>query len=65
MDEATLQARFRNDRTGTCVVAAVIDAGRVMRASLCARPGRTPPNFDSVFEIGSVTKTMTACSWPT
>ena len=57
-----LEARFDGDRTGTCVVAARIDDQRVERESFCARPrgAGTLPGFDSAFEIGSVTKTMTA-----
>lgn len=59
--QAKLDARFKGDRTGACVVAALIDKGQVLRAKACAQPrGDTEPGFDSVFEIGSVTKTMTA-----
>lgn len=59
--QAKLEARFKGDRTGACVVAALIDKGQVLRARTCAQP-RTDggPGYDSVFEIGSVTKTMTA-----
>lgn len=64
MDEATLTARLRDrfegDRTGACVAAATIEAGRVTRSAFCAKRGKTPPDVDSAFEIGSVTKTMTA-----
>lgn len=58
---ATLDARFKGDRTGACVVAARIDGGQVVRARTCAQPrSGAEPGYDSVFEIGSVTKTMTA-----
>jgi CubicO group peptidase (beta-lactamase class C family) len=56
-----LAARFAHDRTGVCVVAAVIEGRQVARAAVCAspRPDRAP-RFDTAFEIGSVGKTMTA-----
>ena len=58
---ATLEARFRNDRTGTCVVAAVVEGTQVARATYCARPrAEGGPGLEAAFEIGSVTKTMTA-----
>lgn len=56
-----LEARFHGDRTGACVVAATIAGDTVARARYCARSGGDPaPGFDDGFEIGSVTKTMTA-----
>jgi CubicO group peptidase (beta-lactamase class C family) len=56
-----LEARFRNDRTGACVVAAVVEGAQVARATYCARPrAEGGPGLDAAFEIGSVTKTMTA-----
>jgi CubicO group peptidase (beta-lactamase class C family) len=59
--QTKLDSRFRGDRTGACVVTALIDKGQVLRAKTCAQPrGDAEPGFDSVFEIGSVTKTMTA-----
>ncbi len=59
--QAQLEARFQGDRTGACVVAALIEKGAVVRAKTCAQPrGDAAPGFDSVFEIGSVSKTMTA-----
>ena len=59
--QAKLDARFKGDRTGACVVAALINKGQVVRAKTCAQPrSEGAPGFDSVFEIGSVTKTMTA-----
>jgi D-alanyl-D-alanine-carboxypeptidase/D-alanyl-D-alanine-endopeptidase len=62
--EATLKSaldrRFAGDRTGACVAAAVIDKA-VYRAFVCADPTRAR-RLDSniTFEIGSVSKTMTA-----
>lgn len=53
--------RLHGDRTGACFAAAVVDSGNVSRAYVCADPaddGRIGP--DSAFEIGSVSKTMTA-----
>ncbi|MFN7726358.1 MAG: serine hydrolase domain-containing protein [Rubrivivax sp.] len=56
-----LAARLDGDRTGACVQAAVIDAGRVWRASRCAGTRQDgPPAADAAFEIGSVSKTMVA-----
>ena len=56
-----LQARFAGDRTGLCVAAAVIDGAQVARAHVCAKPRADGgPGDDAAFEIGSVTKTMTA-----
>lgn len=63
-DEAALMerlaARFLNDRTGTCAVAAVIEDTTVTRARYCATPRRAPPGYNDAFEIGSISKTMTA-----
>ena len=59
--QTKLDARFKGDRNGACVVAALIDKGQVLRAKTCAQPrGDAEPGYDSTFEIGSVTKTMTA-----
>ena len=59
--ETLLQKRLQGDRTGACVVAAVIDHGGVTRARYCARTGGdAAPGYGDAFEIGSVTKTMTA-----
>ena len=56
-----LEQRFKNDRTGTCVAAAVIDNGTTASAFYCADPKTARPLDDhTAFEIGSVTKTMTA-----
>lgn len=59
--ERLLAARFDGDRTGVCVQAAVIEPGKVWRASRCAGT-RTdgPPQAGAAFEIGSVSKTMVA-----
>lgn len=56
-----LDKRLLGDRTGACIAAAMIDGDEVARAWRCADPGnagRIGP--DVAFEIGSVTKTMTA-----
>lgn len=59
--EQRLAARLAGDRSGACVQAAVLDAGRLLRAALCAGTRSDgPPAADAAFEIGSVTKTMTA-----
>ncbi|MDG0854253.1 class A beta-lactamase-related serine hydrolase [Pelomonas puraquae] len=56
-----LAARFEGDRTGACVAAAVIDRDKVLRAQACAGTRSDgPPGENAAFEIGSVTKTMTA-----
>ncbi len=56
-----LKSRFEGDRTGACVVAAVIEGTEVRRARYCAGP-QAPRSLadDTAFEIGSVSKTMTA-----
>src|SRR5437016_183757 len=56
-----LDQRFKADRTGACVAAAVIDNGEVVKAYVCADPKfQRPYDERTAFEIGSVTKTMTA-----
>jgi serine-type D-Ala-D-Ala carboxypeptidase/endopeptidase len=58
---AALAQRFKNDRTGACVAAAVIDNGTTANAYFCADPkSQRPYDEHTAFEIGSVTKTMTA-----
>ena len=59
---AALKTRFDGDRTGACLVAARIDGAHVERATFCASPraAGAAPGFESAFEIGSVTKTMTS-----
>lgn len=58
---ALLERRFAGDRTGACVAIAVVEPGRTSTAYTCADPKRARP-FDgrTAYEIGSVTKTMTA-----
>jgi CubicO group peptidase (beta-lactamase class C family) len=58
---AALEQRFKNDRTGACVAAAVIDTGATATAYYCADPiSQRPYDEHTAFEIGSITKTMTA-----
>ena len=58
---AALEQRFKGDRTGTCVAAGMIDDGTVATAYYCADPNsQRPYDEHTAFEIGSVTKTMTA-----
>jgi serine-type D-Ala-D-Ala carboxypeptidase/endopeptidase len=58
---AALEQRFKGDRTGACVAAAVIDGGTTASAYFCANPNSQRTYDDhTAFEIGSVTKTMTA-----
>ena len=58
---AALEQRFKGDRTGACVAAGVIDDGAVATAYYCADPNsQRPYDEHTAFEIGSVTKTMTA-----
>jgi serine-type D-Ala-D-Ala carboxypeptidase/endopeptidase len=58
---AALEQRFKGDRTGACVAAAVIDNGATASAYFCADPkSERPYDEHTAFEIGSVTKTMTA-----
>lgn len=58
---AALRARLDGDRSGACWAAALIDGERVQRAYACVDPrqvSRIGP--DAAFEIGSISKTMTA-----
>ena len=58
---AALEQRFKGDRTGACIAAAVIDNGTTASAYYCADPKSARPSDDhTAFEIGSLTKTMTA-----
>src|SRR5215470_15352696 len=58
---AALEQRFKGDRTGACVAAAVIDNDTTARAYFCADSKSQRPYAEhTAFEIGSVTKTMTA-----
>ena len=55
---AALGWRFKDDRTGACVAAAVIDTGTTASAYVCAKSQR-PHDRHSAFEISSVSKPMT------
>ncbi len=56
-----LEQRFKDDRTGACIAAGVIDDGTISTAYYCADPkSQRPYDEHTAFEIGSVTKTMTA-----
>lgn len=56
-----LEARLLGDRTGACVLAALIERQQVQRARVCAGTrDEGPPDWSAAFEIGSITKTMTA-----
>ncbi len=58
---ARLKARFEGDRSGACAVAAIIEPAGVQRALACAAPRKDGgPTLDDAFEIGSISKTMTA-----
>ena len=58
---AALEQRFKGDRTGACIAAGVIDDGTIATAYYCADPkSQRPYDEHTAFEIGSVTKTMTA-----
>ena len=58
---AALEQRFKGDRTGACIAAGVIDSGAIATAWYCA-DANSPRPYDehTAFEIGSITKTMTA-----
>ncbi len=59
--DALVQQRLQGDRTGACMAVAVIEQGQVARSYGCADPAaRGRIDKDTVFEIGSVSKTMTA-----
>lgn len=59
--QQAVHARLDGDRTGACWAAALIDAARVQRAFVCADPAQsTRIGADTAFEIGSISKTMTA-----
>ncbi len=58
---ARLKERFEGDRTGACAVAAIVEPTGVQRALACAAPRKDGgPTLDDAFEIGSISKTMTA-----
>nr|WP_241093721.1 serine hydrolase [Xanthomonas sp.] len=53
--------RLLGDRTGACLAVALIERQAVIRTYACANPDDAPRiGANSAFEIGSVTKTMTA-----
>ena len=58
---ASLEHRFKGDRTDTCVAAALVEKGATATAYFCA-DAKSQRAYDErkAFEIGSVTKTMTA-----
>src|ERR1700716_3418429 len=56
-----LEQRFKGDRAGACIAAGVIDDSAIATAYFCADPkSQRPYDEHTAFEIGSVTKTMTA-----
>lgn len=58
---AAVRARLDGDRTGACLAVALIDGDRVQRAVECADRAAPRTGLDTgAFEIGSVSKTMTA-----
>ena len=58
---AALEQRFNGDRTGACIAAGVIDDSSIATAYYCAdRNSQRPYDEHTAFEIGSVTKSMTA-----
>ncbi|HUD43012.1 MAG TPA: serine hydrolase [Dokdonella sp.] len=64
-DDAKLRAlvdqRLAGDRTGACMAVAVIERDRVARSFACADPAQAARiDARTAFEIGSVSKTMTA-----
>lgn len=59
--QAQLEARYKGDMSGACVMAAIIEGNQVRRARYCALPEKAAlPDWNAAFEIGSITKTMTA-----
>jgi serine-type D-Ala-D-Ala carboxypeptidase/endopeptidase len=56
-----LEQRFKGDRSSACIAAAVIEEGTTARVYFCAdaKSGRSIDDR-TAFEIGSITKTMTA-----
>jgi serine-type D-Ala-D-Ala carboxypeptidase/endopeptidase len=58
---AAVEKRLLGDRTGACLAVAVVDQETVVREYVCADPdAKRVIGADTAFEIGSVTKTMTA-----
>jgi CubicO group peptidase (beta-lactamase class C family) len=59
--QAQLEARYKGDMSGACVMVAIIEGTQVRRARYCALPEKAAlPDWNAAFEIGSITKTMTA-----
>ncbi|MBD9478257.1 serine hydrolase [Pseudoxanthomonas sp. PXM02] len=57
----TVSQRLQGDRTGACMAVAIVENGSVARTFQCADAKDTSRiGPDTAFEIGSVTKTMTA-----
>jgi serine-type D-Ala-D-Ala carboxypeptidase/endopeptidase len=58
---AALEQRFKGDRSGAWIAAAVIESASTARLYFCA-DAKSERSIDerTVFEIGSITKTMTA-----
>jgi serine-type D-Ala-D-Ala carboxypeptidase/endopeptidase len=58
---AAIERRFEGDRSGACIAAAVIENGTAARAYFFAN-AKSERSIDerTAFEIGSITKTMTA-----
>jgi hypothetical protein len=56
---AELAKRFKDDRSGACVAAAVIDKGTIASTYVCAKSHR-PYDEHTAFEIGSCSKPITA-----
>jgi CubicO group peptidase (beta-lactamase class C family) len=56
-----LEQRFKGDRSGACIAAAIIENGTTAKAYFCA-DAKYQRSIDdrTAFEIGSITKTMTA-----
>jgi serine-type D-Ala-D-Ala carboxypeptidase/endopeptidase len=58
---AALEQRFKGDRSGACIAAAVIENGTAAQTYFCANSkSERSLNERTAFEIGSITKTMTA-----
>jgi D-alanyl-D-alanine-carboxypeptidase/D-alanyl-D-alanine-endopeptidase len=58
---AAVERRFKGDRTGACIAAAVVDNGANARAYVCADAKSQRSHDDqTAFEIGSVSKPITA-----
>lgn len=56
-----VEQRLLDDRTGACMAVALIEKQAIARTYACANPDNaTRIGANSAFEIGSVTKTMTA-----